>query len=106
MPNHTTGKVLGVTKVVHGDACQFFEFEVFEQRGKDLVVQPYPGGKPAASFKLTTLDGQRAVFSNPANDWPQHIEYSRPDADTLQFTLSAVKNGKRRAETYRLKRVK
>ena len=41
----------------------FFELEVFRAKGQDLLLQPYPGGKAAASFRATKVEPNMVISS-------------------------------------------
>lgn len=81
------GMVVGVSKSVAKGKAVFFELEVFRVEGKTLVLQPYPGGKAAASFRATKLAADSVTFSNPENEFPKTITYARPAPDRLEITL-------------------
>lgn len=76
-------------------AVEFFELELFREREGQVVLLPHPGGRAAASFALTGLDraARRAVFENPANDWPQRIVYERVDDGRLRIVASGTQEG-------------
>ncbi len=101
------GKVVGRSQLLKDDKISFHEFEVFEVLGKSLTLQPYPGGKPAASlvFNTKASSAKRAVFENPKNDYPKRIQYERADDKRLVIKLSnpGQKDGKQ--ETFDLTRV-
>ncbi len=87
------GKVVSWSKGFHGGKVGFIELEVFEEKGGTLVVTPFPDGKRAASFKLESLEGEKAVFTNPKNDFPNRIVYERVSKDELRFSVSGNQGG-------------
>ena len=57
-----------------------------------VTLTPHPGGRRAASFKLTALEKDKATLENPENDFPKKLVYHRRAADSLVITLTG--NGK------------
>ncbi|NOT40655.1 MAG: hypothetical protein HOP13_09195, partial [Alphaproteobacteria bacterium] len=56
-------------------------------------------------FRLTAHDAKTLVFSNPAHDFPQRIEYRRTGLDTLEATVGALdEKGKKLEFKYTLVR--
>jgi hypothetical protein len=84
----TSGVVLGASELVVKGEVVFHEFERFWVAGEEVVVQPYPGGKPALRFSLTTLTPGKAVFENAKNEFPKRIEYHLAATDRLVITTS------------------
>jgi hypothetical protein len=95
------GMILSTSKLLHGGKASYFEFERFDVQGDAVMMSPYPKGKLAAVFKLTELEGKRATFENPKNDYPSRIVYERVAADKLVITLS----GKEKKDVFDLTRV-
>jgi len=95
------GMVLGVSKSIEGGRAVFFELEVFRSEGEVLVLQPYPGGKAAASFRATELTKSSVTFANPKNEFPKEITYACPSQDRLEITL----RGGDREQRFALKRL-
>jgi hypothetical protein len=87
------GKLLSTSKSFEGTQVGFFEFEVFEARNEDVVLTPHPMGRAAESFKLTKSDGKKAVFENPAVEFPRKLVYQIVD-ERLVITLTGDQNGK------------
>ena len=52
-----------------------------------------PGGAPPTSFLRKPAEQQRAVFENPAHDFPQRVLYSR-EGDELVARFEGVIDGK------------
>ena len=96
------GLVLGVSKSIEGGKAVFFELEVFRAEGAELVLQPYPGAKPAAAFRSTQLSATQVTFANPSNGFPSVIVYACPSKDRLEITL----RGKGPEQRFVLERVK
>jgi len=56
----------------------------------------YEPSGPGVVFPLTSLDGQRAVFENPDNDFPQRVIYSR-QGDVLTGRIEGTIDGQERS---------
>jgi len=52
-----------------------------------------PDGQPPASFRLVALSEGRAVFENPAHDYPQRISYQRT-GDRLAARIETLDGSK------------
>ena len=68
-----------------------------------IVYTAWPEGQAMARFPATVLDGSRAVFENPAHDFPTRIEYRR-DGDALTAQVSGEADGTPRIESWRFRR--
>ncbi len=101
------GKILSHSHLTRGEKRAFYEFEVFECRGEDLHLLPYPGGKPADGFTCTSGNAKKrlAVFENPKKDFPTRISYQRVGDDRLVVILSDPHGTSKKTETFDLKRV-
>ncbi|MCL4210546.1 MAG: hypothetical protein HRU76_04995 [Phycisphaeraceae bacterium] len=99
------GAMLGVNRTIQAGKMVLFEFLRIEEREGTLIYLAQPGGRtPATTFTLVEMGEHRAVFANPAHDFPQRIEYRR-DGDTLHARVSGSMNGKEAEETWAWKRV-
>ncbi|MEZ0228163.1 MAG: DUF6265 family protein [Planctomycetota bacterium] len=98
------GKMVSWSKAFHGDKVAFFELEVFEEKNGTVVVTPHPDGRRAASFKLASLEGEKATFTNPKNDFPSKIVYERVSKDELRFEVSGTQGGQSAAMKFALSR--
>jgi hypothetical protein len=89
------GMVLSTNKLISDGKLKMFEFEVFAVRGADVLLTPFPGGKPAATFKMTSLDtkAQKAVFEFADKDFPTRITYHRTAEKKLVITLDDPHGG-------------
>ncbi len=98
------GKVLSSSLLLSEGNVHFWEFEKFEIRRGNVWVQPFPKGQPAASFELVELDveGQKATFDCPTNDFPSRIVYEKNDEGHLVITLSDPHNGTPKVEVFDL----
>lgn len=98
------GKVVSWSKSFSGKKVSFVELEVFEEKNGTLVVTPHPDGRRAASFTLASLEGEKAVFRNPKNDFPNEIVYERVAPDKLRFVVSGEKDGAKSEWVFELDR--
>lgn len=58
---------------------------------------------PATEFGMTTHEGQRVVFSNPAHDFPQRIIYERT-GDRLHARIEGEANGEAQGMDWNFRR--
>ena len=100
------GRVLSENRMLKDGKTMFYEFESWSILDGVVVMQPYPGGKQAASFKLTDISERKAVVENPKNDFPSRIVYHRKADDRLVITLSDPHGGSPKQQVFNLKRVK
>jgi hypothetical protein len=82
-----------------------FEFMRIENRKEGILFIAQPGGEQPTAFRLAAHDAKTLVFSNPAHDFPQRIEYQRTGPDTLEATVGMI-DGKGQELTFRYVRVK
>jgi hypothetical protein len=97
------GMLLGLHRDVVPGQRAFFEFLRIVESGDGIVYEASPGGRPATAFTLTSLDGERAVFENPAHDFPQRIIYMR-QGDDLRARVEGMQNGRARSEEWAWRR--
>lgn len=74
--------MLGVSETVAGGRTAFFEYLRIEAAEGALVYVAQPRGGPAVRFPATVVEPGRAVFENPAHDFPNRISYQR-EGDSL-----------------------
>lgn len=89
------GEIVSANKEMAGGCVRMFEFERFRVVGADVVMTPYPFGRPMGDFRLREHErpARRAVFENPENDFPREIHYARPADDTLTIELVGERSG-------------
>ena len=69
------GTMIGLHRDVTGDKVQF-EFLRIVKEDDQIIYYASPGGRhPATPFRLVEVKPGRAVFANPAHDFPQRIIY-------------------------------
>lgn len=87
------GTMLGVNRAAGKDETYSTEYlSIFEEDG-EIWYQASPSGQATTRFRLTSANGQRAVFENPEHDFPQRIEYTR-DGDQLRAVIRGELDGK------------
>ncbi len=94
------GVILGMTKIASGERLDFFEFEkVYEDQG-NLVLQPFPFGQPGVTFALKSITANKAVFENPAHDFPTRIIYELGADGSLLARIEGTQNGQPVSEDF------
>ena len=85
------GTMLAVARTVKGGGRMVaFEYlRIVEQDGT-LIYIAEPNGRPPVEFRLTRLEGELAVFENPAHDFPQIIRYAKRQDGALEATVSGA----------------
>jgi hypothetical protein len=98
------GTLMSVSRYFKDGRTTFFEFEHFAVTDSAVVLTPFPGGKRSVSFRMVDYDParRRAVFENPAHDFPKQLVYQRAAKDSLYIDLSGDENGAYREEHFRL----
>lgn len=98
------GKVLSFSELLRSGKVVYHEFERFETRKDSVVMTPYPKGRPAGSFTLTSVDPKkrRAVFENPKKDFPTRIVYERESDKRLVITLTDAHGKSEKTEVFDL----
>lgn len=69
------GLLLGLHRDVSRDGRVSFEFLRIAQEDSGLVLLAQPSGSPPTRFPLVDASATRAVFANPAHDFPQRVIY-------------------------------
>ena len=93
--------MIGMHRDVGKGRTLAFEFLRIEQQATQIVYLSMPNGRaPATPFPLKEVAGTRAVFENPAHDFPQRIVYWKDGAD-LRARIEGNMNGKPASEEWR-----
>ena len=71
------GLMVGHTVTVRNGRSGFESARIAPLTDGGLAYFAQPGGAPATPFRLVDSGPQRAVFANPANDFPHRILYQR-----------------------------
>lgn len=104
--NNKANVMVGMSRTVKGleNSWEYLRLENTKS-GVIYIARPN-GAKDETGFLLVVTDKDRLVFSNPANDWPQRIEYRRTGPDTLEATVSGVDPTKGQVLNFKWNRVK
>jgi hypothetical protein len=82
--------MLGTTRYLRGGEAVEFEFSAIRRDDRGVWLTPYPGGVASPdAFRLTSVEGGRAVFEAPEHDYPKRILYRRDADGTLNARIDA-----------------
>jgi hypothetical protein len=83
----------------------FFEFEkiAINEEG-NVLLAPYPFGTEGVSFPATEISESKAVFENPAHDFPRRISYEKLPEDRLGVRVEGEGDGQPLVIEFELKR--
>ncbi len=95
-----TGLLAGVN-VTAGRRTQF-EFMRIAPQGDTLAFFGSPNGAPPVAFAMVSHANRRAVFENPAHDFPQRVIYARAGRD-LVARVEGVVDGKLEGQAWRFR---
>jgi hypothetical protein len=95
------GAMLGTARTVAGGKMVSFEFLRIVERDGGLVYVAQPGGGTPVEFVLTELSATRALFENPAHDYPKRIVYERVGEDGLATEISDSGGARAHRASYR-----
>ena len=74
------GQLLNLSTTTLDGELVSFEYARIEARAGGVVFVAQPGGAAPVEFALVEADARRAVFANPAHDFPRQVSYWRDDA--------------------------
>src|ERR1700704_2904732 len=77
------GMMLGTSHTLGGQKTKYYEFIEIAERDGEVEMTPLPAGKKSVSFRLTRLEGKRAVFENLEHDFPKRIIYQLKDDGSM-----------------------
>ena len=92
--------MLGLHRDVAGGRLVSFEFLRIEATPEAITYWASPRGRPATPFRLIEQKGNRVVFENAKNDFPQRIIYWLSDDGALHAKIEGTMNGKPAAEEW------
>lgn len=82
--------MFGISRSFSINSLRSFEHLVIEQREDGIFYLARPDGRAdAVEFKLTECSPGRALFENPAHDFPQNILYEKLDPATIRACVWA-----------------
>ncbi|HVT42758.1 MAG TPA: DUF6265 family protein [Thermoanaerobaculia bacterium] len=91
--------MVGMSQTTKDGRLTGFEYLRIEESEAGLVYQAMPGGKGPTPFRLKELKGERAVFENPAHDFPQRIIYWKSGA-SLCARIEGVLRGEQSGQEW------
>jgi len=94
------GTMFAVSRTLAGGKTVFFEYLRIEARPEGIFYVAMPRGQKATDFKLTSLEGQSAVFENPQHDHPQKISYRKNSDGSLTARIEGDAAGKKQPQTF------
>jgi Domain of unknown function (DUF6265) len=97
------GLMTGMGRTVKNGRASF-EFLRIQTTKDGVFYFAQPGGRPETPFRLVEATSTRAVFANPAHDFPQRILYTLRDG-RLCARVEGAMNGKEAAEEWCWSRV-
>jgi ketosteroid isomerase-like protein len=86
--------LFGISRTVRGGKTVAFEFMQI-QRAADGAIEliAHPSGQATTTFRLVEAAGHKAVFENPAHDFPQRVIYQLRGADDLLAWIEGEADG-------------
>jgi hypothetical protein len=98
---------MGMSRTVRNEKTIAFEHVRLEQSEDGSIrYVANPSGQKEAAFALVKLEGTKAVFENPAHDFPQRIIYHLLSPDSLAARVEGTINGKERSSDFPYRRVR
>ena len=94
--------MLGMNKAVRSGRMISFEFiRIAHDKEGRVCYFASPGGRaPATPFCATEISASRAVFENPAHDFPKKILYWLDESGRLNARTEGVMDGKEVSEQW------
>jgi uncharacterized protein YbjT (DUF2867 family) len=89
----------GLARETNAQGRTAFEYLRREARDGGIFYVAQPGGRPPTEFRLVERGTERAVFANPAHDFPQSLVYAR-DGVVLRARLEGEEGGRPRVLEY------
>ena len=77
------GVMLGMSRTVRAGRTTSTEFVALRPVNGGFVYEANPSGQQPTAFPATTISADRAVFENPAHDYPRRIVYERKGDSAL-----------------------
>lgn len=98
--------MIGMGRTVSGGKTVFFEYLRIEARADGIFYVAHPKARPGTDFKLTRMQGNEALFENPAHDNPKRILYRKNADGTLTARVEGDENGKPVSEEFHYRPMK
>ncbi len=91
------GVMIGTSHTYRGERTGEYEFIIIRPNAQgELHYVAKPSRQPEASFKLTRVTANEAIFENPQHDFPQKISYVLKEDGALVAAIEGTKDGKAR----------
>ncbi|MGH8494761.1 MAG: DUF6265 family protein, partial [Gammaproteobacteria bacterium] len=98
------GTLLGLQRDSGPDGDTWVEFVNIHETPAGIVFTTVPLGQAQTDFLLVSASGNRAVFENPAHDYPQRIIYWLENDDILAARIEGTVKGATRSSDWRWRR--
>ena len=89
------GVMLGMSRTVRAGRTTATEFVTLRVVDDRIVYEANPSAQKPTPFPATTVSPARAVFENPAHDYPKRIVYERKSDTTITASIDDGSGGKR-----------
>lgn len=99
------GTLLGVSRTVRGGQTVAWEFMVIRDEADGTYFVAKPSGQPEARFRAVSLSATKAVFENPAHDFPQRVIYERRTPTAVTGRIEGTTGGRARSADFPLESV-
>ncbi len=101
--------MLGASHTVMSNKTQDYEYLRLELRADAVWYVALQPGKPETAFKLTDVasepDASTFTFSNPRDEFPQHVRYRRGTEGWLYAQVDGTVSGAERKVIYPMRRI-
>ena len=94
------GVMVGMNRIATDTKLRGFEFFRIETRGDSVFLMSSPAGRPPTPFRLKECGPGKAVFENPAHDFPQRVIYQLVHQDTLHARIEGTLKGTARGSDW------
>ncbi|MGA9117238.1 MAG: DUF6265 family protein [Bacteroidota bacterium] len=100
------GVMLGMSRTLReGRAVAWEHLRLEEAENGTLRYAALPSGQEETAFTLTEAGPGKAVFENPAHDFPQRIIYTLVSPDSLIARIEGATGGRTRSVVFPFRRV-
>jgi ketosteroid isomerase-like protein len=86
--------LFGISRTVKGGKTVAYEFMQIRRADDDAIeLIAHPSGQATATFRLAEAAEHKAVFENPAHDFPQRVIYQLQGSDQLAAWIEGTVSG-------------
>ena len=89
------GVMLGMSRTVRAGRTTSTEFVTLRPVDGGFAYEANPSGQQPTAFSATAISADRAVFENPAHDYPRRIVYERKGDSVLIASIDDGTGAKR-----------